>query len=101
MVLLIRDDQKQLRKVVVEPSDMLRWQWVSPSGLFMLPGHPDFNSIKDTSSPANLLNKIKSGEASQIMIQRVGGSINEIASPEEVDEYFDGGEWEERQAEIN
>ena len=100
MAIVIRDEIGMVRHVTYEFADLVRWRWISPSGSLMLPGHPDFNLVKDQSAPLDLFNKIKEGKASQILIQKVGSGINEMATAKEVDEYFNGGEWEERQKEL-
>lgn len=100
MTTLIRDETGAIRRVIIEPQDEVRWNWRSPSGLFMLPRHPSFNSIKDTSVPDVLLNKIKDGSAGQVLIQRYGKGVNELASESELNEYLLGGEWDAREEEI-
>lgn len=100
MAIEIRDEHGNIREVQITPSDEIRWHWKTSVGDFMLPRHPDFNAIKDTSL-SDLLGKLSSNpDTSLVMIQRLGSSVNEVVTKVEFNEYMKGGEYDAKMVEL-
>lgn len=100
MAIEIRDEQGNLRQVQITPDDEVRWHWKTPTGDFMLPGHPDFNSIKDTSLSDLYCKLSHDSDTSLTMIQRLGSSVNEVVTQNQFNEYMMGGEYDARMLEL-
>ena len=98
---LIRDEHKRVRAVYFTDADKVALRWTSPSGMYWLPSHPEFNRVKDAMVPESIKATLNTGNYSRVLIQRPGIGVNELVTPKQLDEYLHSGEYDAREAELN
>ena len=98
-MVIVKDEKGVIRERLVEQSDQLRWGWVTESG-FMLPHHPDFNTILQNSPSSSFRSDLKEGKVSNVLVVDSASGLLRAGSPKQVDEYLYGGEYECRLSQI-
>lgn len=90
----IRDQNGDLREVRFTTQDFVEAGTLSPGGI-LLPGHPLYSSTLGQSLPPGWESQ------SQLLVCRSGSDVLETASDTELGEYLYGGEYEQRQLELD
>lgn len=99
-MIIVKDEKGVVREALVEESDQLRWGWLTKSG-FMLPKHPDFNSVLQNSPDPRFYRDLNEGHVSNVLVVDAANGLLKSGSSKQVDDYLYGGEYEARLAQID
>ena len=81
-------------------ADQVKLGWIGPGHQIWLKNHPGFTQLLQSTPPPEAWARIKAGESAQVLVCRTGEDTLSEVSPSELDEYFNGGEYDERMQQV-
>ncbi len=89
-----------MKSVYLSLADQVKLGWIGPGHTIWLKNHPGFTQLLQTTPPPEAWSRMQAGESAQVLICRSGSDTLTEVSPQELREYFSGGEHDERMSQV-